>query len=447
MKKHAKLSMCLLLAVIMLVGCAKNTDKSSSSQPAAPSTSASQSAVASPKSDEKVTLQFFHRWPNEPFNAYFNSVIEDFEAKNPNIKIEVITALNDQYKQKINVVLANDNPPDIFFTWAGEYGDKFVREGKALDLTGYFNEDKAWSDQLIPSAVHSFTKDGKSFAVPLVLSAKFFYYNKAVFDKLGLKPPATWAELIQILEKLKAESGIIPLGVGNKAPWVGGAYITTLNARHVPADVLAKDYSGETGEYTHPGYIEALKDFQELMPFINEQPNAVAFEEERNMFINQQVALSYEETSGFRFFKDLPFEWGFFQLPPIEGAAGDQEIVTGAPEGFMISAQSKHPDEAMKFLKYLISSDNAAKYVKETNYVSAVKGAINQDTSPHPLMIDAANKIIEAKAFAEWVDTLTDTRVATPYMAGLQDLLNKKKTPEQVMQDVQAAAKQVRDSK
>ncbi|SDE23118.1 raffinose/stachyose/melibiose transport system substrate-binding protein [Paenibacillus sp. UNCCL117] len=430
MKKTIAILMSALMILLLAAACSNGNDAGK--------------AAGETGDAGKVTLQFFHRWPNEPFNGYFNSVIKEFQDKNPNIKIEVISALNDQYKQKINVVLANENPPDIFFSWAGEYGEKFAREGKALDLTSYYADDKTWSEQIMPSAIEPFTKDGKTFAVPLMVSTKLFYYNKTVFNKLGLQPPATWSQFMQVLTKLKAESGLTPLAVGNKAPWVAGAYMTSLNARLVPGDVLTKDYAAATGEFTHPGYVQAIQKFQELMPYMNDQPNAISFEEERNMFINQQAVISYEETSGFRFFKDLPFEWGFFQMPAIEGGAGDPNIMTGAPEGFMISAKTKHPKEAMAFLKFLTSKENGVKYVKDTNYASAVKGAINAETSPHPLMIEAANKIIEAKSMAQWVDTLMDSRVSQVYLAAMQEVLNNKKTPEQVMKEVQDIAKQVR---
>ncbi|WP_010276731.1 ABC transporter substrate-binding protein [Paenibacillus senegalensis] len=431
MKKKLTVILGIVMSCVLIAGCGSGSGNQGAS---------------GEEGTEQVTLQFFHRWPNEPFNEYFNSVIADFESQNPGIKIDVISALNDQYKQKINVVLANSNPPDIFFSWAGEYGQKFVREGKALDLTAFYNEDKEWADNIISSTIEPFSHEDKIYGVPFMASAKFFYYNKTVFDQLGLSEPETWSEFMHVLETLKAETEMIPLGVGNKAPWVAGAYITTLNARMVPADVLAKDYNAATGEFTHPGYVQALEKLQELIPYMNEQPNAVSFEEERNMFINQQVAISYEETSGFRFFKDLPFEWGFFQLPAIEGGEGDQTILTGAPEGFMISSQTRHPEEAMKFLKFLLSKENGAKYVAETNYVSVVEGAINEETSPHPLMIEAANKIIEAEAMAQWVDTLTDSRLATPYMAAMQGLLNEEKTPEDVMKEVQAVASDLRSS-
>lgn len=32
---------------------------------------------------DKVTVNFFHRWPNEPKNSYINSLIDEFEAANP----------------------------------------------------------------------------------------------------------------------------------------------------------------------------------------------------------------------------------------------------------------------------------------------------------------------------------------------------------------------------
>jgi raffinose/stachyose/melibiose transport system substrate-binding protein len=34
-------------------------------------------------SDGVVEIDFFHRWPNEPKNAYFTELVEEFEAENP----------------------------------------------------------------------------------------------------------------------------------------------------------------------------------------------------------------------------------------------------------------------------------------------------------------------------------------------------------------------------
>ena len=108
MKKSMLLIFSVLLVFASLVACSSK-DSSTASTP------------NSSDNNGKVTLTFLDRWPNEPYKTYFNQVISEFEKQNPNIKVNVISALNDDYKQKVNVLLGNNNPPDIFFSWVASW--------------------------------------------------------------------------------------------------------------------------------------------------------------------------------------------------------------------------------------------------------------------------------------------------------------------------------------
>jgi raffinose/stachyose/melibiose transport system substrate-binding protein len=425
MRRILSLSISIILISMLAVGCSSNTSSEESGD---------------------ITLTILHRWPNAPFKGYFDGVIKEFEEQNPGVKIKVITALNEDYKQKINVIMSNKNStPDIYFTWVGEYSEKFIRDGKALDLTPYIEEDPEWSSQIMESQLKLFSSNDKVYGVPILTDAKLYFYNKDIFDKLGLEPPKTWDEFINVLKKLK-ESDIIPLGMGNKAPWVASHYITSFNQQLVPADVLAKDYNPETGEFTDPGYLEALKKLEELIPYINENPNALTHEEERNMFVNGKIAIDGLNTIEMPYIKDAKFEWGTFNLPVVEGAKGNTSAIVGAPEGFMISPTSKHQDVAVKFLKFMTSKEMAEKWVKETNVISPIKGAVNEETASLPIMPEVTQKIEEADTMSIWIDTATDAKVFNPYLSGAQELLNGQKTPEEIMKEVQAAAKTLRES-
>lgn len=424
------LSGMLVVVMLLLAGCGGQ---------GAPSSTPSEG-----EKQEDVTLTLFHRWPNEPFKGYFESAIAEFEKQNPGVKINVVTALNAEYKQKINVVLGNNNPPDIYFTWVGEYANKFIRGGKALDITSYVEADKAWSEQIIPSTFKPFTLDNKYYGVPIFMDVRTMTYNKDIFDQLGLQPPQTWSEFLQVMDTIKA-SGVTPLGLGNKEPWNGGLFITTLNQRMVAGDVLKKDNDFATGEFTDPGYVKALEKLQQLIPYVNEHPNALSREEERNMFVNGKVAMMPLHTVEFPYVKEAKFEMGTFNFPSIEGAPGDASVITGAPEGFMISPTTKHPDVAVNFLKFITSKPMAEKWVNETSVISTTKGAVNA-TNSSPVMVDIIEQVEASNDMAIWIDTVLDGRIFNPYLAGIQELLNGKKTPEQIMQEVQAGAKQVRDS-
>lgn len=433
MKRTLSVCLAVMLSVILMVGC---SDSGKTSNSTASSNASSSSGEVK---DEKITLTFLERWPNQPYKSYFESVAKEFEQKNPNININIVNALNDDYKQKINVMLGNNNPPDIFFSWVGEYGEKFMRDGTALDITAYVNEDKEWSDQIIESQFKPFSLDNKIYGVPFYMDSKFFFYNKDLFAKLQLQAPTTWDELMMVLKKIK-DSGTTPIMLGNKSPWAAGHYLTTLNQRVVDANVLKSDYKLETAKFTDAGYIKALELMQQLIPYMNEGINAISHDDSRNTFINQKAAIMYLESLESPYLKDTKFEWGTFNFPSIPGGKGDQNELTGAPEGFMVSSKSKHPKEAVEFLKFLMSKENGEKLVKETGLTSVVKDTVTEQNSndKERALID---QITSASNMAIWIDTLVDGKIFTPYLASLQEMLGGKKTPEQIMKDVQAAIK------
>ena len=87
---------------------------------------------------------------------------------------------------------------------------------------------------------------------------KKFFYNKDIFNELGLEVPETWDQFIEVLDKIKA-SGMDPIAEGNQDKWPSAHYIGALNEQLVDDETRAKDYNPKTGEFTDPGYAEALE--------------------------------------------------------------------------------------------------------------------------------------------------------------------------------------------
>jgi glucose/mannose transport system substrate-binding protein len=112
-------------------------------------------------------------------------------------------------------VTAGDAPTAVqmlgfdILDWAGE--------GALADLTATATAE-GW-DKVVPAALQQFsTSDGKWVAAPVnVHSTNWVWINKAALDATGLAAPATWEELVAVLDKMK-ENGITPLGHGGQ-PW------------------------------------------------------------------------------------------------------------------------------------------------------------------------------------------------------------------------------------
>ena len=393
---------------------------------------------------DQVVIRFFHKWPEPAHVEYYQWVIDEFEAANPNIQIEMEAVADEPYKDKIRVVMASGDVPDIFFSWAGEFSWKFAREGRALPLDdAFFGTD--WKDDVINSAAEPYRWEGVLYGLPMRINAKFMVYNKAIFDSVGLSAPTTWDEFLATCDALK-EADIVPLAFGNEFPWASSHYVGDLNAKLVPGDAIQSDYllTGESDTlFSHPGYVEALARFQELnnRGCFNEGANALQHSLARASFIAGRTGMIYVELEEFVTIAEGMGQdaFSFFQFPSGTGGDGDQNLLTGAPDGFMVSAETEHPEETLAFLRFLLSPERGAEYVRRLGIPSAVVGAVNDETAL-PVVVQGVEAINAASGMALWLDTDINIKIVEVYLPGMQALLTGSETPESLMEKVRAAA-------
>ena len=390
---------------------------------------------------DKVTVNFFHRWPNEPKNSYINKLIDEFEAANPDIDIVADCVLNDSYKEKIRVLVSTDDLPDVFFSWSGAFGENLTKSGRVLALDDVIAADPDWSSQIVESQWAPFNYNGKQYGTPWSMDGKAFFYNVDVFNELGIEIPTTLSELYAVCEKLKENGYDEPISAGFSAPWAISHYLGTLCQRVVDPEVLAKDYTGG-GDFTDPGYIEALNILKELGQYMTADPCSVDHEFARNAFIMGVSPMCYMQLAEMKYLRDDEvLHYGFFNFPAVEDGKGDPGQLTGAPEGMMISATAEPEvqEAAIKFMKFVISKEGGYRLISETGEISCVKGAWDE-TNCDEKQLEAIDLILAATEPAVWQDCATDATIANAFMNGGQLLLTGDMTVEDVMASVQTAA-------
>ena len=405
------------------------------------------------KSDEsdsgKVKLTFLDKHPEDEYKGYFEEAIADFEKENPDIEIEYENISDQAMKEKLSVLAAGGDLPDIFFCWGGECLNRFSRSGKTLDITSYMDEDAEWKDSFLPAFLSSSVYEGKNYAVPYRSSVLYMLYNKQVFADNNLDVPTTWDEFIDVCDTLKNKE-ITPIAFGNSDKWYTMWYVGQFNANFVNKDVRTADYNPSSGAFTDEGYVKAVQTFLDLNDagYLGKNVNSKDYYQVREEFAAGKYAMILDATSQFSFYKGAMGEdgYGYFKIPIPDGATGDEAstIVTGGSENYAVSAETKHPDEAVKFLKFLTKKAQAEKQTKETGLPNAIIGGITEDNSD--AVIAAAYETSEDyDAIAEWLDQCVDGNVSNTYMASLQEALDGK-SAEDVMADVQKAAKEVADA-
>ena len=141
-----------------------------------------------------------------------SELMEKYMDENPNVTIKMDCILNDQYKEKIRMVVSTDEVPDIFSSWSGTFAEEMIQSGNVAELNDMYESDTEWSSQISQASIDGFTFDDKIYGVPWSQDGKVFFYNKEIFEENALEIPTTWTEFIDVLDKLQDAGYETPVG-------------------------------------------------------------------------------------------------------------------------------------------------------------------------------------------------------------------------------------------
>lgn len=142
---------------------------------------------------------------------YWHDLIRRFNAKHPNIGVDVSVYNWHEVEGKVAQLVKDGNPPDM--AQIGTYAD-------------YASDNKLYSASDLLSIpvqadfVESLAEAGEvqhvQYGMPFVSSTRLLFYNKKLFDKAGLdpeSPPESWDQLEHAASRLKDAGVEIPYGL------------------------------------------------------------------------------------------------------------------------------------------------------------------------------------------------------------------------------------------
>ena len=189
MKKRAiAMLMVLCLLATGLAGC--GAESSVTSEPPAES---GDPAAETPEARD-VDLAFF-TGKVETVDL-IDEIIADFNAQSNGVTVE--QEYQNDASNIIKIKFASGAAPDIMTTYEQEYVD----QGKYLDIS----DMDEWWDRLIPSMRENCTdlSTGNQYRICTNMTMAGFFYNKEMFEELGLTPATTWEDFVANLEAIKA---------------------------------------------------------------------------------------------------------------------------------------------------------------------------------------------------------------------------------------------------
>lgn len=163
------------------------------------------------KSDGPVTLtywDFIDPSQDNPRAKALKENIANFEAANPDIKVALsVVSLGDMLN-RLPQAAAAGQAPDVFKMFTPTV-PQMASAGAYSPLPPAASEIKDWLRPVDTLA----GPDGKQVAVPYEYRTCAFYYNQKILDKLGVKAPKTYDDVVKVAGKAAA-AGFTGFGTG-----------------------------------------------------------------------------------------------------------------------------------------------------------------------------------------------------------------------------------------
>ncbi len=430
-----------LLIALQLAACAPNISAPAGQNGAAKEETGSGQETDSENSGASgggnVTLTLWDPFTEPESAKIVDTIIKNLEQENPNIKIKRNTMRNEDLRNTIKPALTSGKGPDLFMYDSGPgYLGVLAKSGLALDLTPYADM-YGWNNKFPKWINERVTFDGKMYGIGNEIELIGVYYNKKIFKDLGVEVPKTYEEFLEICRKAK-ENNITPVSFDDKDQWpafhLESVYYPAVAGKDKIDEVLA----GKAG-FDQPIFAEALDTFASLIKsgYTTKNPLSISYDDGNKEFFSGKAAMRITGTwmvAGM--IENMKDNVGFFLLPPVK-----PELPLTGPGGIgsamVVSAKTKHPEEAAKFLDFMFN-DASAKIWYENSKIPPVAidaGSLNVSA----LAKEVINMANSPAGLSYNIDVIMPQKVNDVTKNALQELIAGKKSGADVVKAKQKA--------
>ena len=301
-----------------------------------------------------MTLRFSYLWTGPEAKA-LERLIAKFNESQDRILVQ---GVSNPDTQKQLAQMSSSSGFDISDNFGSVVGS-WASKGIIRPLDEYIQGDKYDLSDFVPAALDNMKYEGRIYALPITVHTLLLLYNKQLLQAAGLQdPPSTVSELataIERLTKLDPKGNIQQLGLGLPSylafvyPF-GGSWVNAQGEPWPdnPANVRAISF---VVDHIIKKYgVEAIKRFQSGFG---------EYASPQNPFYVGKLAMTIDGEWQAQFIREYApdLEWAAVPLPYLDGKPelkGSTEISTSM---FFIPSNSRHPEEAWEFLKYLVSRE------------------------------------------------------------------------------------------
>lgn len=342
--------------------------------------------------EERIKITIWHS-SGEQQNVALNDIINSYNASQDTYMVIAESQPSANFLSNVYTAVANGVGPDIIFNYASTASD-YVAENKVVNLSEYIDLDELKS--VVPEAVYdectSFG-NGDLYCLPLHSSGPVFFYDKQLYEELGLSVPKTWSELEYNSKIIYENKGIAGFGADSLTDLMqclilqsGSEYIDVENKRIMFNNSDTANSLSWYGTNVRTGY------------FTNEKDGDYFY----NNF-NAGLVGSFIASCGCEEYITNEN----YAVAPIPQSGNVEWSPTWNRALIVFKSNQDREAGAVDFIKYFTNEDNSAKWCMASGNISPYSYTINNEEYKAFLLENKALSVVdESKTHSTMLPTL-----------------------------------------
>lgn len=304
------------------------------------------------------------------------SMIDDTFTSTTGIKVNVEIVAADAL---LNAVVAGRGP-NVVLSVGADQPVNYALRNAVEDLTQFEDCEEVLSEYA-ESSYRQYSLEDSIYAIPETMTYNVMFYRTDILEELGLEPPQTWQELIEMLPTIQGNN--LSVGIPTAAGSSGSAAASTAVASTAPDlsmyFTLLYQYGGDL--YNDAG----------TQTIVNEEAGVEAFDDYTRYFTDYGLPTIYDFVSRFRS-GEMPLGivnyttyntlmvsapeirglWDFTLVPGTERVDGNgntyidrSAFISGSATMMIKTEDEELKNNSWEFMKWWADSDTQVRFGRE----------------------------------------------------------------------------------
>lgn len=379
------------------------------------------------------------------------TMIDDTFTPDTGIRVNVEIVAADAL---LSAVVAGRGPQVVLSVGADQPVNYALRNA-VEDLTQFEDLDQVLSSYT-ESSYRQYSLDGSVYAIPETMTFNVMFYREDILEQLGLEPPQTWDELIEMLPTIQGNN--MSIGIPSAAGSSGSAAASTSIASNAPDLSMyfsmlfqnGGDLYNEKGTKTTVDSEAGVEAFSDYISYFNDYGIPTYFDF-ISRFRSGEMPIGIASYSTYNTLMvsapEIKGLWDFTMIPGTEKTDENgntyidrSDMITGAATMMVKTEDEELRNNAWEFMKWWADADTQVRFGRE---IEALLGSSARYATAN---IDAFSNLawsaddIEV-LMEQWQWTVGIREVPGGYYTGrhitnaIRKVINDKDDPRETIQD------------